>query len=165
MILPFRRRESGAPFIHPMDPMPRTAILVPGFQETKLVRVFPAGWDDAAARFEPASIAAPAAQLRRLTRLGLHLQYAVIVFTYDGHDPLAAADRDLFWKAFGVPVFEQHLGFGNELLATECDAHAGLHLAGEFGHLRLDKKSCACGNPAPRLTRRPRIEELAELLA
>ena len=165
MLIQLRRRESGARFVHPMDPAPRTAVLAPGFQETKLIRVFPSGWNEAAARFEPSSIAGTADRLRGLIRLGLQLRHATIVFVYDGQPGLSSADRDLFWEAFGVPVFEQHLGPGNELLAMECDAHAGLHLAGDFEHLRADQNSCACGNPARRLSGRPRIEELAELLA
>ena len=147
-----------------MDPIPRTAILAPGFQETKLIRVFAGGWNDDAARFEPASVAGPIGELRRVARLRINLTHAVIVFTYDGVATLSDDDRDLFWQAFGVPVFEQQLGSQNEVLAMECDAHAGLHLMGDFGNLRCGKNSCACGNPAPRLPRRPRIEELAELL-
>ena len=165
MLLHFRRRETGATFVHPMDPMPRTAVLAPGFQETKLVRVFPSGWCEEAARFAPTSIAGPPERLRPLVELGLELKHAVIVFSYDGHAGLLDEDRDLFWDAFGVPVFEQHLGPDNEILAMECDAHAGVHLVGNFEKLRADKNSCACGNPAPRLPRRARVEELTELLA
>jgi hypothetical protein len=165
MTVRIRLRGPGARFVHPMDPMPRTAILAPGFRETKLIRAFPSGWDEDAARFEPSSIAGTPEQLRRWTRVGLQLRHAVIVFTYEGQPELSNADRDFFWKAFGVPVFEQHLGPGNQLLAMECDAHAGLHLAGDFSHLRGDKSSCACGNPAPRLLRRPKFEEPAELSA
>jgi hypothetical protein len=164
MTLRIRRRESGAPFIHPMDPTPRTAILAPGFQETKLVRVFPAGWTQEAARFHPCSIAGPAEQLRRLTNRGLELSHAVVAFTYQGQAALSDDDRDLFWDSFGVPVFEQHLGAGNELLAMECEAHAGLHMMGDFEDSRLDRNSCVCGNPAPRFARRARIEELADML-
>jgi hypothetical protein len=165
MILPFRRREDGAQFVHPMNPVPRTAILAPGFVGTKLVRVFPSGWNDQAARFEPTSIAGAVKELRKVARLNIELRHAVIVFTYDDESGLISADRDFLWEAFGVPVFEQQLGPANELLAMECDAHAGMHLRGEFGLPRRDKNSCACGNPAPRLTRRPRIEELEDLLA
>jgi hypothetical protein len=147
-----------------MDPTPRTAILAPGFQETKVVRVFPAGWNEEAARFRPSSVAGPAEQLRHLTREHLQLRHAVIAFTYEGQAGLSDEDRDLFWDSFGVPIFEQHLGPGNELLAMECEAHAGLHVMGDFGHLRLDRNSCACGNPAPRLYR-ARIHELAQMLA
>lgn len=147
-----------------MDPTPRTAILAPGFQETKLVRVFPAGWTEEAARFHPSSIAGPAEQLRRLTERGLELKHAVVAFTYQGQAALSEDDRDLFWESFGVPVFEQHLGAGNELLAMECEAHAGLHVLRDFGESQLDRNSCVCGNPAPRFHRR-RIDELAEMLA
>ena len=148
-----------------MDPVPRTAILTPGFQESKLVRVFPQGWTAEAARFEPASVAGPVEVLRALARIRPALTHAVIAFTYDGRPDLNDDDRELFWEAFGVPVFEQRLDARNRLLAMECHAHEGLHLAGEFRHLRAGKNCCACGNPAPRLPRRPRIEELAELLA
>ncbi len=164
MLLNLRRRASGAIFIHPMNPTPRTAILTPGFQETKLVRVFPQGWNEEAAKFEPSSIAGPADQLRRLTKLDLGLRHAVIVFTYGVEAGLSDDDRDNFWDAFGVPVFEQYLGRGNELLAVECDAHTGLHLVGDFEAPDQDRRACACGSPNPRLPRRARIGELAELL-
>lgn len=164
MILRIRRRASGALFIHPMDPTPRTAVLAPGFQETKLVRVYPAGWTNQAARFHPSSIAGPPEQLRRLTKRGIELGHAVVAFTYQGHAALSDDDRDLFWDSFGVPVFEQHLGPGNELLAMECEAHAGLHVRAGFEDPRLDRNSCVCGNPAPRFQRR-RIDELADMLA
>ena len=164
-LINFRRREKGATFLHPMEPMPRTAILAAGFQETKLVRVFAEGWCREAEAFRPASLAGPVERLRRVARLGVRLTHAVVVFTYDGQDGVSDADRKLFWDAFGVPVFEQCLGAGNEVLAMECDAHAGVHMVGDFGRLRGDRNSCACGNPAPRLSRRPRVEELVELLA
>ena len=164
MTLKIRRRESGASFIHPMHPTPRTVILAPGFQETKLVKVFPAGWTEGAARFNPSSIAGPADRLRILTRRGLELGHAVVAFTYDGQAGLSDDDRDLFWDSFGVPVFEQRLGPGNELLAMECEAHAGLHVMGDYDDAHLDRNSCVCGNPAPRVQRR-RIDELADMLA
>lgn len=146
--------------------MPRTAILALGFRETKMVRVFPFGWNKAADRFQPASIAGPAEQLRQLVRQGVSPQHSVVVFSYDGQEGLTASDRDLFWKAFGVPVFEQLLNPSNVVLAMECDAHDGMHLVGDFGNLRAGRSACPCGNPAPRLARRrQRIDELAELLA
>src|ERR1700730_12952944 len=160
-----QRRKNGARFVHPMDPMPRTAILAPGFQETKLTRVFPAGWNEAAYRFQPTSIAGPPDQLRRLAREGVQPQHWVVAFSYDGQEGLTTSDRELFWKAFGVPVFEQLLSAANELIAMECDVHDGLHLVGDFKDLKAGISKCPCGNPAPRLARPRRIEELAGLLA
>jgi len=161
-----RRRNTGARFVHPMDPMPRTAILAPGFQETKLARVFPAGWNDAASHFQPTSIAGPPDQLRQLAREGVRPQHSVVVFSYEGQEAgLTASDRELFWKIFGVPVFEELLSAGNELIAMECDAHDGLHLVGDFPTLAAGIGACPCGNPAPRMARPRRIDELVDLLA
>jgi len=161
----FQRPAKGAGFVHPLDPAPRTAILAPGFQETKTTRVFPSGWNEEAARFQPQSIAAPVEVLRRLADQGLQLEHAVIAFTYDGNAPLSSADRDLFWRAFGVPVFEQYLSEDNELLAMECEAHAGLHVVHGCENFGLDREACACGDRSPRISRGGRVEELVELLA
>jgi hypothetical protein len=158
-------RARGADFVHPMDPAPRTAILSPGFRDSKQVRVFPQGWDARAARFEPASIAAPAEVLLDLAKLDLHFEHSLIAFTYEGQAGLSYADRDSLWRAFGVPIFEQRLGKHSELLATECEAHAGLHVVNGYTGARLETEVCACGNHAPRLPRGPRVEELVELLA
>lgn len=152
-----RFRRSGAAFLHPLDPAPRTAILAPGFAETATVRVFPQGWTQAAARFHPTSIAGRLDALRDMARYDVELQHAVIVFT-DVQQRLSEHDREFLWQAFGVPVFEQCLGPGNELVAGECEAHEGLHVAsrvpaewdGEVEHGR-----CACGSTAPRLVDQP----------
>jgi hypothetical protein len=165
MIVRIRRPHAGARFIHPMDPEPRTAILAGGFQETKDVRVFPRGWNESAERFQPASIAGPPGELRKLSRRAVSLENSLIVLTYEGQSGLSHADRDMLWKAFGVPVFEQYLGPRNELLAMECDAHSGLHVLKGCEHLHLERDVCACGSQAPRLSRAARIDELAELLA
>jgi hypothetical protein len=160
-----RRHNAGARFVHPMDSAPRTAVLAPGFQQSKTVRVFPQGWNQDAARFHPTSIAAPLEELRRLARTGLRLEHAVIAFTYEDQSGLTHGDRELFWSAFGVPVFEQFLGPHNELLATECDAHTGLHARGDCNGLDMDSEACQCGDPTPRLSRGARIEELVGMLA
>jgi hypothetical protein len=164
MIIRIRRPFKGAHFVHPIDPAPRTAILVPGFRETRLVRTFPLGWNDRARRFEPASIAGPLEQLRSMARDAWQLEQAVIVFTYDGQLGVPPKDRESLWKAFGVPVFEQYLSPKNKLLATECDAHGGLHVVAGCAGLPLEHEVCACGNPSPRLTRGRRMDELAGLL-
>lgn len=160
-----QRSDNGARFVHPLDPAPRTAILAPGFQANKTTRVFPRGWDEQAARFQPQSIAAPLEQLHRLAAQGLRLEHAVIAFTYGGEEGLSSADRESFWRAFGVPVFEQYLDAHNRLLAMECDAHSGLHVVAGCGDLHLEHEPCACGNRSPRISRGARVEELVELLA
>jgi len=149
----FRRRSSAAIFHHPFEPAPRTAILTGGFESSRSARVFPGGWSESVSRFRPSAIAAPVPYLRELAARGVdvELQHAVVAFTYDADVRLSEDDRDLFWTAFGVPVFEQYLSSNNELLATECDAHAGLHIVSGCSGLILEKKACPCGNSAPRL--------------
>src|SRR5580698_3024614 len=165
MVVRIRRPFPGAYFVHPIDPVPRTAILVPGFRETRQVRVFPLGWTEKTRQFQPACIAAPIEPLRVLARKGWPLEQAVIVFTYDGEVGVSALDRESLWRAFGVPVFEQYLGPRNKLLAAECDAHSGLHVLSSCEGFPLEHDVCPCGNGTPRITRGSRIDELASLLA
>jgi hypothetical protein len=165
MVVRIRRPSKGAHFIHPIDPAPRTAILAPGFRETRLVRIFPQGWNERARRFDPRSIAGPLEQMRNLALAAWPLEQAVVVFTYTEAPGISPQDRESLWKAFGVPVFEQYLSPRNKLLASECDAHSGLHVVSGCEGFPLERDVCACGNPAPRLTRGSRLEELAGLLA
>ncbi len=102
--------------------------------------------------------------MRPLTKLGWQLQHSIVVLTYEGEAGLSNDDRDLFWSAFGVPVFEQYLSAKNELLATECDAHAGLHKVGNWRGI-LERGRCACGGDAPRISRGSGLDDLAALLA
>jgi len=81
----------------------------------------------------------------------MRLAHSVIAFTYDAGHFLRDDDRDLLWAAFGVPVFEQYLNSMNELLASECEAHAGLHVVSGCGSFAIDKTPCGCGNTASRL--------------
>ena len=71
MVVRIRRPSKGAHFIHPIDPAPRTAILAAGFRETRLVRIFPQGWNERAKRFHPGSIAGPLDQLMQRGARGL----------------------------------------------------------------------------------------------
>ena len=85
---------------------------------------------------------------------------AVIVFTGICHGELTVLERDLFWRVFQVPVFEQLLSPDGRILAMECDAHEGMHLldpaatAPEFDGF-LETAPCGCGNPHPRLVSTP----------
>jgi hypothetical protein len=165
MVVRIRRPSKGALFIPPFDPAPRTAILAPGFRQTRLVRIFPQGWDEKAKRFNPACIAGRLEKLLAVAHDGWPVELAVVVFTSAGGEELTQSVRESLWDAFGVPVFEQYLNAKNRLLATECDAHSGLHVVSGCEEFRLEAEVCACGNAAPRLARGRRIDELAGLLA
>lgn len=178
-----RVRRLAAP---PMD-TGRVAILAAGYEESAHVRAFHYDIAEDLAGFRPDTIAAPVRKLRRLAedvlsgRLELPpLRSAIIGFSGLTNGYLTTEDRDLFWDAFRVPVFEQFRGFTRELLAWECDAHDGLHIdmanavfelsprgellltcldAPDYTILRLrteltariDESVCGCGDATPRL--------------
>ena len=71
---------------------------------------------------------------------------------------LDEGSRDVLWEAFGVPLFEHLIGPDGEVIAAECDAHRGLHLAQGVdlpaGFLCIiERGRCACGRSSPRLVR------------
>ena len=121
---------------HALDNSPRVAILAPRFLPGLRSRVFANPWAPALSRYEPEAIAGPVDTLRAFAEAMLRgatwippLRYAVIAFTGILEGPLSLEDRQLFWRAFGVPVYEQYFGFGGDMLAYECEAHAGLHIS------------------------------------
>jgi hypothetical protein len=134
--------NSGEPgfrrFEHTFNPPPRTAILMEGFIETEKVMCFREGWCKDLEHFRPECLAGPVTMLRRMAtnvfNRGAYfpsLRRPVLAFTglpFGETALLTDHDRDQFWKAYGVPVFEYFLGYRHEVLARECDAQSGLHI-------------------------------------
>jgi hypothetical protein len=123
----------------------RTAVLASGFEETDTVRCFPYQPFEELAEFQPESLAGPVQRLCRLAetvtdrRIELgSLRHAVIAFTGLKHGCLKDEQRDLLWRVFQVPVYEQFRGFSQELLAWECEAREGLHIHGENAIFECD---------------------------
>ena len=82
------------------------------------------------------------------------LSTALVVLTSLEDSPLVDHHRDLLWRAFGVPVFEQLRDAGGVVIASECEVHDGLHLYDNKafclpGEMVTDH--CACGAETPRL--------------
>src|SRR5438309_12054932 len=100
MFLPFRFPQAAPSFVHPLDPAPRTAILVPGFQSSRSIRIFPHGWDNAARKFAPASVAGTLDQLLSLADEGVQLTHAVICLAWHREDLLTPSQRAYLWNAF-----------------------------------------------------------------
>lgn len=146
--LPLRK----AAFVYPLGKPPRTAVLGPWFRATSSVRVFPTGWTDEAAAYAPQAVAATRQQLLELAPYAPHVTHAVIVIAKPGEPWLSPADRQLLWRAFQVPIFQQMISEVGELLAAECEAHDGLHLVTtELSGYALDSTPCPCGSAAPRV--------------
>jgi hypothetical protein len=157
---------SGSPlatFVNPLNPVPRTAILGPGFHKARNTRVFSEGWGEAARRYGPGVIAGGVDQLCHAARgRVVTLTHAVIVLTYDLHAVVTEEDRELLWRVFGVPLFEQYLNENHELLAMDCEVHAGLHVVRGCESLAVDASVCGCGSKTPRLARVSREKVLAQ---
>ena len=120
-----------------------------------MLRVFPHGWCAEAAEFAPAAMAATFEQWSELASRGIPpLTHSVIVLWRAGQPRLSEADREMLWDAFRVPLFEQVIGKTGELLAAECEAHDGLHVASPTLPLEnesLDDSPCPCGAKTPRI--------------
>ncbi len=151
-----------ADYVSPVQPVPRTAVLEPGFSETKRVKVFGQGWDESAVRSKPAVIAASVAELVRLAKRWESRwerpTHSLVILSRHPTGLAAIEERDLLWDAFGLPIFEQILDASNHLLAYECEAHDGFHV--RRAGLRLSgcfpaHSVCGCGNPAPRVLPTP----------
>ncbi|MCW5978172.1 MAG: hypothetical protein KIT09_08840 [Bryobacteraceae bacterium] len=141
----------------------RTAVLSPWFPVNGGARVFFEFTPLALARFRPGVIAGPVEALRDLARRSMREgavaplpDFGLIAFTGRSRTPLTESDRDLFWRAFQAPVFEQYRDDRGRLLAAECEARQGLHILGEdapraLDAFRLAHEPCACGLKSPRL--------------
>jgi len=162
-------RESLAQFLNPrapepepqrlrcfFEPAPKIAVLLPGFEQSAGVRVFASDWTRKLEKFHAEVIAAPLEVLRHLARSIQEgrvavppLTHAVVPFTGIQEGLITEQDRELFWRAFQVPVYEQFLGFDGRLVAWECEAHVGLHVEAENAFLETH---CRNGNEELLLT-------------
>lgn len=99
-----------------------------------LIQAIPNGWR-AKLGFRAEALAGPQSELAELAarveegeEVPARHARRLIVYTRIGDRPLTASLRNRLWDAFELPVFEQLHGLEGELLASECDAHEGMHL-------------------------------------
>ncbi len=153
--------------VYPIPPAPKTAVLISGFRSTANIRVFENGWNEEAATFAPAAIAATPAQLHALPSIP-SLRNALIALIRPNEPSLSEEDRERLWRAFRVPVFEQRIDDSCNLLAAECEAHDGLHIESELsprqGEL-IETAPCGCGRTTPRLIAPQHAENLRKIAA
>jgi hypothetical protein len=81
------------------------------------------------------------------------LNTAIVVLTSIDDSLLADHHRDLLWRAFGLPVFEQLRASDGAVIASECEVHDGLHIIESRADLKgeIATDHCACGAETPRL--------------
>ncbi|HEY6990681.1 MAG TPA: hypothetical protein VH369_19955 [Bryobacteraceae bacterium] len=173
----------------PASPELRLAQLSPGPRFDSVTPFTPERWFELEA-YRPRALAGETADLERLleqVQFGMldlaSIDRAVLVLTRYRGRPMSDVSRVTLWQGFGVPTFELYLGPDNSLLAAECEAHEGWHLApgaecwdndgelildgpGNYG-LRtgltatLEEAACPCGRTTPRLVNIEAIECLA----
>jgi phenylacetate-coenzyme A ligase PaaK-like adenylate-forming protein len=119
----------------PLTMPARVALFETGFGVDGAIRVFAEQEIDALTAYVPEALVLPLQlaltladqKLRDLIELP-SLKTAIVVLTSFGDAPLENHHRDLIWRAFGVPIFEQARGWDGTVLARECEVHDGLHL-------------------------------------
>jgi hypothetical protein len=145
------------PFVYPIPPAPRTAVLIPGFRSHGSVRAFAEGWCEEAAKFAPQALAGTLEQLDAFVATASLPSHAIVVLGRWEDARVSEADRERLWKRFRVPVFEQIVGRHGVLLAAECEAHHGLHIESKIIGARwrethrIDESKCACGRTTARI--------------
>lgn len=151
-------------FTFPLSGAVRVALLEEGFRGDANVRTFAP--DDLASlrSWAPEALVAPldlALSLADGKRRGIldlpSVSTAIVVLTFADDSPLTDDHRDLLWRAWGVPVFEQLRGPDGAVIARECEVHDGLHIAADFDFSRtgfeIVRGVCECGVETPRLRR------------
>ena len=153
---------------YPLFPPPRMAVL--GCEVQPLPGIYSLlEWTaDDVARIRPLALAAAfpvyeelAGWMRRGELALPDLQYPLLVFSRPEAGVLSQSQHDALWAWFGLPCFEQIRGHDGSLLAQECEARDGFHLAqhiraSSLGGHPLDAR-CACGQVSPRVWLRPSL--------
>jgi hypothetical protein len=128
-------------FPYPITPCPRMAIFPPYFapEELPLAGV--------------STLAAPIETIRAIDPGVWSPEFPVVVFSRLGDALLSEEDRNFVWRTFGVPVFEYLLDENGRIIASECEAHEGLHFdrSPTFWKSEIIEESCPCGAPGSRL--------------
>ena len=171
MLSPFRPQSAHREILRfPLPEPARLAVIGADFHIASHMRAFLPVDIRALVRYAPDAMALPqdaALSLADRKLRGLFalpsLKLAIVVFSSAGpHGTLETHHRDLLWKAFGLPVFEQVRGADGRVIARECEVHDGLHLdadrdAGAPSGMAMEiiSEQCDCGLETARL--RPRI--------
>ncbi len=135
------RAPACEPLVFPLPAAPsRIAIIGGRFSEAKNIRDFDPADVHGLAAWRPEALVAPLGDALALGKFApaLRLSTAIVILTSLGGDQLDDQARDRLWEAFGVPLFEQLRSWDGAVIARECEAHAGLHVAHSSTILQRD---------------------------
>lgn len=136
--------QPAAQLFWPIPEPSKAAVLMPGFRQTRRLRFIRAEETGRLRRFAPHALAGPVSELRRLVEPPLHiprwtpkLSHSVQVLLVFPQAELSQETRELLWRTFEVPLFAQIVTANGHLLAWECEARSGFHIATERAILEL----------------------------
>ncbi len=149
---------------YPLSPTPRVAVLGATFRPETGIYSLPDWTPHSLMQLRPMALAGGWRDLRRAARLLLRgdlalpaLLYPTIVLTPAADSPLTEHEHLQLWDTFGVPAWEQIRDPSGRLLAFECEARTGFHLAPEVpaaglgGWLESGHCGCPLNRPLYRL--------------
>ncbi|MBI5280611.1 MAG: hypothetical protein HY858_02935 [Candidatus Solibacter usitatus] len=147
---------------YPLFPPPRLAVLGAVMRPSPGIHCFPQWSAPQLARLRPMALAGSFEELATVARLEQEgilllgdLRYPLVVFNSPVSAPLSDDRHEQLWRWFRLPVIEQIRTPTHQLLAWECEAREGFHLApglvaGDLGATALPAP-CACGAREPRI--------------
>lgn len=143
---------AAPPLENPLPGEARIALVTEHFRTRAQIRCISPDRVDLLREFASEILAGSAAELLALRASGLKPR-AILALSGGAYGALTRTDRDALWSSFGVPVFENHLGPDGQLIARECEAHAGLHLVAGTppAGLIVSEGECDCGRATPRI--------------
>ncbi len=122
-------------FKFPLAMPARVAMFEGGFMTDGAIRHFAARETRQLCEFVPQALVLPlqlaltfADQKQRQLLEFPDLTIAIVLLTSLEDTPLEDHHRTLIWRAFGVPIFEQLLGWDGTVIARECEVHDGQHI-------------------------------------
>ena len=89
------------------------------------------------------ALAGSVEELRQAAGRGASARRAVFVLQRERELLLDEAARDALWRLFRTPCYVLQVDTDNRVLAYECEARQGLHLAAAKG----EDVHCGCGRP------------------
>jgi hypothetical protein len=104
------------------------------------------------ARGRCAALAGTFRELARAAAAGVAVRRAVFVLNH-ADEVLSDGERDELWRMFQVPVYALLADSAGRVVAWECEAQNGLHVAAGSGipaGMR-EESPCACGRPGARV--------------
>ncbi len=150
----FPKREKRLALQYPLHPGPRIAVFDERYRSSSSVVVVPKQQLGALTLDKVDTVAATADLLSLLGALEWKPSHPMVVFSTP-EQRLTEGDRARLWRQFEVPVFEQVVDSSGVLLASECEAHLGLHIEvdGELALANTEwtRDLCGCGRSGARL--------------